>query len=122
MILQRSRPALCADADHRRNGLAVHAGESASPLDPASDTLPLPPAERTCVSSAGAPSCAGCGKVLKPRRPDQRYCSAACRAAASRRRDGDRLHDVLARIEEVLVRTCTVLERLERASATTRSE
>jgi hypothetical protein len=42
--------------------------------------------------------CEGCGHLYTPRRVEQRHCSGRCRAAASRRRDEDRLTELLERL------------------------
>ena len=42
--------------------------------------------------------CEGCGDVFTPARVEQRHCSGRCRAAASRRRDTDRLTELLERL------------------------
>jgi uncharacterized OB-fold protein len=46
----------------------------------------------------GSIPCQGCGRAFTPQRPWQRHCSARCRAAASRRREIDRLTDLLERL------------------------
>ena len=43
-------------------------------------------------------TCEGCGTDLSPARRDQHYCSARCRAAASRRREDDRRVTLLTRL------------------------
>jgi hypothetical protein len=40
------------------------------------------------VTSVTGSRCAGCGSAFKPSRADARYCSAACRQRAHRRRNG----------------------------------
>lgn len=67
---------------------------------PPSHTPGQPPnvPEKAHLRDPEAIPCLGCGQVFTPRRVEQRHCSGRCRATASRRRDSDRLTDLLERL------------------------
>ena len=61
----------------------------------------VPPEERAAASvrtlTRGIP-CEGCGTQFTPWRTSQRFCRPACRPLAQRRREAERLPEVLGRL------------------------
>ena len=79
-LLEDSREAM-------RAAVTAYAARNAKPTD---ETLTQPISPHPSVSSAASVSlsvsCEVCGKWFEPARPTARYCSAACRLKAHRRR------------------------------------